>query len=259
MLEGSPEGTLRPTKPLRPQAVGRPDGLFPHLDIQGPRDALAGHGRNPARKIDVLGQGRCSPAAGEGEQLAPNHDAVAAELGAATHCPAAAVQLPVERLLVGLGPGQPAAVRVEDPAPGRHRVGASCEVSGCTPQKPRLYASVGVKNENDIAPAYLRLSGRQGRSLTVRQALSTAPDNARDVGNAVRQGRFPGLLGCAISGAVIHHDQLEEWRVVLRTVILAADVAHESPEHSGFVASRDDDAEGGSAPRIDQSLGGGVA
>jgi len=129
----------------------------------------------------------------------------------------------------------------------RHRVSPGGEIACRPPQEPRLNPSVAIQDQDHVALAHLRLGGRQRRALAVRQALSAAPDHAGHVGDAVRQGRFPGRIGGAIRRPVVDHDQFEERRVVRGAVILAADVAHESPEYGGFVASSHDNAERGPA------------
>ncbi len=144
-----------------------------------PGDPLPCQRRDPARQVDVLGQGRCPPAPDRGQQIASDHDPVATELGAAAHAQRPAVELAIERLLVRLRAGQPTAVRIENAATRRDGVGPCREVAGRTTQEPRLQACVGVENQDDVAVADIGLSRRQGSAFAIGQTLAAPQDHAR--------------------------------------------------------------------------------
>src|SRR5664280_2344011 len=74
MFECTAEGSFGPSKPLTPEAVGSPYRLFPHLRVESPGNALAGHGGNATREVDVFGQDH-APAIRLRKQIAPDHNA----------------------------------------------------------------------------------------------------------------------------------------------------------------------------------------
>ena len=103
-------------------------------------------GRDPAGEVEILGQRRRPPAADRFEQVTPDRDPVAAELGAAAHRPAAALQLPVEGLLVGLELASAETIRIQDPAPRRDRRRAGRDVAGQHAQE--AWPDPGVRVEH---------------------------------------------------------------------------------------------------------------
>ena len=237
MLEGPAECAFRPAQPLAPQALAVPNRLFPHLRVARPRNPLARAGGHTARQVEVLRQRDCSPAAHSRQQLAPDHDPVAAELRAAAHRPAAPIQLTVEGLLVRLGAGQPAALRVYDPPPGRDRIGPGGEVPGGTAQEEWLDPRVGVQNQDHIAPAHFRLSRGQRRPLTVGKPISVTPYDSRHVRDAASPRRRRDGLTAAVDRAVVDDDQLEVRLPCSRPIVLPGHIPDEPQQHLGFVAS----------------------
>ena len=254
MLEGAPEAPLGPAQALPPEPAETPDRFLPHFRVECPRNSLAGQRSHATREVDVLGQRRRPPASRRGQQLPPDHDPVAAELGAAAHRPATSVQLAVHVLLVRLSARQPAGVGVEDLAPGGHRVRAGREIACGTAQKAGLDPRVGIENQDHISTADIGLGSRQGGAFPVWQAVAFSPDHACDP----LYPEFPSCrrddLAAAVDRAIVHDDQLEERLPSSRPIALAGHVAHESWQHFGFVTRANQDRERGRRRRGVESL-----
>ena len=192
MLEGASHGSLGPAQPLAPEGGPRKDRLLPDLGVDCPGDGDPRLGRDPARQVQVLGQGFGSPAADPCQQVAADDDPVAPEFAQATERPAASLQLAVQRLLVGLGTGQVRGVRVEDPPSGGHRRSTRLDVAHHRPQERRLDPGIGIEDDDDIAPTVLRRDGGERRSLAVGQLVPFTPHDPDEPGDALLRGGGAG-------------------------------------------------------------------